>query len=148
MKTVKYLREFDTFSAIQELVARLPSHYSNKWSQSAKNVEAKSGEYTFNDLVEFVEEAAADATRPCLSHVTIISKRKEIQKDAKQEDKKFDKKRKYGSFSTYKQSEQSHGYGTVMKGEDVCPLWDKQHTLKVCDEFLKKRVKERTEFAK
>ncbi|CAB3983333.1 RNA-directed DNA polymerase from transposon X-element, partial [Paramuricea clavata] len=148
MKTVKYLREFDTFSAIQELVARLPSHYSNKWSQSAKKVEAKNGEYTFNDLVEFVQEAAADATHPVFSHEALISKRREIQKDAKQDDKKFDKKRKYGSFSTYKHSEQSHGYGTVKKGQDVCPLCDKQHKLEVCDEFLKKKVKERTEFAK
>ena len=119
MKTVKYLREFDTFSAIQELVARLPSHYSNKWSQSAKKVEAKNGEYTFNDLVEFVQKAAADATHPVFSHEALISKRREIQKDAKQDDKKFDKKRKYGSFSTYKHSEQSHGYGTVKKGQDI-----------------------------
>ena len=148
MKTVKYLREFDTFSAIQELVARLPSHYSNKWSQSAKKVEAKNGEYTFNDLVEFVQKAAADATHPVFSHEALISKRREIQKDAKQDDKKFDKKRKYGSFSTYKHSEQSHGYGTVKKGQDICPLCDKQHKLEVCDEFLKKKVKERTEFAK
>ena len=148
MKTVKYLREFDTFSAIQELVARLPSHYSNKWSQSAKKVEAKNGEYTFNDLVEFVQEAAVDATNPVFSHEALISKRREIQKDAKQNDKKFDKKRKYGSFSTYKHSEQSHGYDTVKKGQDVCPLCDKQHKLEVCDEFLKKKVKERTEFAK
>ena len=148
MKTVKYLREFDTFSAIQELVARLPSHYSNKWSQSAKKVEAKNGEYTFNDLVEFVQKAAADATHPVFSHEALISKRREIQKDAKQDDKKFDKKRKYGSFSTYKHSEQSHGYGTVKKGQDICPLCDKQHKLEVCDEFLKKKVKERAEFAK
>ena len=133
MKTVKYLREFDTFSAIQELVARVPSHYSNKWSQSAKKVEAKNGEYTFNDLVEFVQKAAADATHPVFSHEALISKRREIQKDAKQNDKKFDKKRKYGSFSTYKHSEQSHGYSTVKKGQDICPLCDKQHKLEVCE---------------
>ncbi len=148
MKTVKYLREFDTFSAIQELVARLPPHYSNKWSQSAKKVEAKNGEYTFNDLVEFVQEAAADATHPVFSHEVLISKRREIQNDGKQNDKKFDKKRKYGSFSTYKKSEQGNGNGIATKGQDVCPLCDKQHKLEVCDEFLKKKVKERTEFVK
>ena len=147
MKTVKYLREFDTFSAIQELVARLPPHYSNKWSQSAKKVKAKNGEYTFNDLVEFVQEAAADTTHPVFSHEALISKRREIQNDGKQNDKKFDK-RKYGSFSAYKKSEQGHGNGIVTKGQDVCPLCDKQHKLEVCDEFLKKKVKERTEFVK
>jgi hypothetical protein len=68
---------------------------------------------SFNDLAEFLQEAAADATHHVFSHEALISKRREIKKDAKQDDKKFDKKRKYGSFSTYKHSEQSHGYDTV-----------------------------------
>jgi hypothetical protein len=36
----------------------------------------------------------------------------------------------------------------VTKGQDVCLLCNKQHKLEVCDEFLKKKVKERAEFAK
>ena len=54
MKTVKYLEDFNTFAAIQELVARLPPYYSKKWLQSAKDIELSKGKYDFDDLVEFV----------------------------------------------------------------------------------------------
>ena len=78
MKTVKYLKEFDNFSAIRQLAARLPTYYTNKWRDAAKKVESKSGEYTFHNFVSYVQEAASDATHPVFSHEALAATRKEI----------------------------------------------------------------------
>lgn len=76
MKTVKYLKEFDNFSAIRQLAARLPTYYTNKWRDTAKKVESKSGEYTFHNFVSYVQEAASDATHPVFSHEALAATRK------------------------------------------------------------------------
>ena len=57
MRTVKYLNELDSFSAMREIAVRFPKHYVNKWRQSAKKVEQEKGRYIFEDLVEFAQEA-------------------------------------------------------------------------------------------
>lgn len=83
MKTVKYLEDFNTFYAVQDLVARLLPYYSKKWLQSAKDVELEKGRYDFNNLVEFVQRAAKDATHPVFSHEALLLKQKEILKVTK-----------------------------------------------------------------
>jgi hypothetical protein len=143
MKTVKHLKDFDTFSAIQDLVVRLPPYYSKKWLHSAKAVELGKGKYDFNDLVDFVQKAAKDATHPVFSHEVLLSKRKELLKDKKQEDKNSYHKRKFGSFNTSKYNESSGHANELM-----CPACRKPHKLENCDIFLKKSVKERSELAK
>lgn len=40
MKSVKYLKELESYSTIRELAARLPIFYGNKWRESAKKLEA------------------------------------------------------------------------------------------------------------
>ncbi|CAB4044107.1 Hypothetical predicted protein [Paramuricea clavata] len=147
MKTVKHLKDFDTFSAIQDLVVRLPPYYSKKWLQSAKAVELVKGKYDFNDLVNFVQKAAKDATHPVFSHEVLLSKRKELLKDKKQEDKNSYHKRKFGSFNTSKYNESS-GHSDKNINELMCPACRKPHKLDNCDIFLKKSVKERSELAK
>ena len=98
MKTVKYLKEFDNFSAIRELAVRLPVYYSNKWRQSAKKVEASEGEYTFKDFVDYIQEAARDATHPVFSHEALAAARREVQKESTKGDKKkYERKRSGGT---------------------------------------------------
>ena len=80
MKTVKYLKKCDNFSAIRELAVRLPVYYSNKWRQSAKKVEASEGEYTFKDFMDYIQwEAARDATYPVFSHEALGAARRDVQ---------------------------------------------------------------------
>ena len=50
------------------VAARLPTYYSNKWRESAKKVEARYGEYTFANFVEFTQESSLDANHPVFSH--------------------------------------------------------------------------------
>ncbi|CAB4024591.1 Hypothetical predicted protein [Paramuricea clavata] len=105
------------------------------------------GKYDFNDLVDFVQKAAKDATHPVFSHEVLLSKRKELLKDKKQEDKNSYHKRKFGSFNTSKYNESS-GHSDKNINELMCPACRKPHKLENCDIFLKKSVKERSELAK
>ena len=57
MKSVKYLEDFNTFSAIQDLVARLPSYCSTKRLKSARDIEDMNGRYDFNELVDVAIQA-------------------------------------------------------------------------------------------
>jgi hypothetical protein len=141
MKTVKHLKDFATFSAIQDLVVRLPPYYSKKWLQNAKAVELGKGKYDFNNLVDFVQKAAKDATHPVFPHEVLLSKRKELLKDKKQEDKNSYHKRKFGSFNTSKYNESS-GHRDKNTNELMCPACRKPHKLENCDIFIKKSVKE------
>ena len=88
MKTVKYLKEFDNFSAIRQLAARLPTFYTNKWRDTAKKVESKSGEYTLHDFVGYVQEAASDATHHVFSHEALAATRKEIKQGGNKDSKR------------------------------------------------------------
>ena len=88
MRTVKYLKEFDNFSAIRELAARLPTYYTNKWRDNAKRTDSKQGDYTFHDFVSYVQEAASDATHPVFSHEALAATRKEIQQGVKTKPKR------------------------------------------------------------
>ena len=82
MRTVKYLKEFDNFSAIRELAARLPIFYGNKWRGRAKKTEAKQGEYTFDNFVDFAQESASDANHPVFSHEALAATRRELQRES------------------------------------------------------------------
>ena len=64
MKSVKYLKELESYSTIQELAARLPIFCGSKWRESTKKLEAKCGEYPFTNFVEFTQEASLNANRP------------------------------------------------------------------------------------
>ena len=79
MKSVKYLKELESYSTIRELAARLPTFYGNRWRESAKKLEAKCGEYSFTNFVEFTQEASLDANHPVFSHDALTSTRKELE---------------------------------------------------------------------
>lgn len=81
MKSVKYLKELESYSTIRELAARLPTHYSNKWRENAKKVEARYGEYTFSNFVEFTQELSLDANHPVFSHDALTSTRKKLERE-------------------------------------------------------------------
>lgn len=81
MKSVKYLKELESYSTIRELAARLPTFYGNKWRESAKKLEARCGEYSFANFVEFTQEASLDANHPVFSHDALTSTRKELEKE-------------------------------------------------------------------
>ena len=84
MRTVKYLNELDSFSAMREIAARFPANYVNKWRQSAKKVEQEKGRYIFEDLVEFAQEASGDANHPVFSFDALSSITKGLEKDTSQ----------------------------------------------------------------
>ena len=88
MKTVKYVKEFDNFLAIRQLAACLPAYYTNKWRDTAKKVESKSGKYTFHDFVGYVQEPASDAMHPVFSHEALAATRKEIKQGGNKDSKR------------------------------------------------------------
>ena len=114
MKSVKYLKELESYSTIRELAARLPTYYSNKWRASAKKVEARCGEYSFANFVEFTQEASLDANHPVFSHDALTSTRKELEKErnppierVRRSSDRRDKKRRHGNTLSTMGSETS-----------------------------------------
>lgn len=97
--------------------------------------------------MDFVQRAAKDATHPVFSREALLSKRKEILKDKKPEERKADPRRKFGSFNTSKYSEQPENNNKNPR-VDTCLVCDKPHKLENCEMFLKRSVKERSELAK
>ena len=154
MKTVKYLKEFDNFSAIRQLAARLPTYYTNKWRDTAKKVESKSGEYTFHDFVGYVQEAASDATDPVFSHEALAATRKEIKqggnKDSKRPltERKRDSNIRVGSTFATRTGNEERVESKSSPNKVKCFLCHKPHELEHCEEFLKKSVTERKEYAR
>ena len=154
MKTVKYLKEFDNFSAIRQLAARLPTYYTNKWRDTAKKVESKSGEYTFHDFVGYVQEAASDATHPVFSHEALAATRKEIKqggnKDSKRPltERKRDSNIRVGSTFATRTGNEERVESKPSPNKVKCFLCHKPHELEHCEEFLKKSVTERKEYAR
>lgn len=146
MKSVKYLKELESYSTIRELAARLPTYYSNKWRESAKKVEARYGEYTFANFVEFTQESSLDANHPVFSHDALTSTRKELERErnpsadkAKWSSERKDKKRGRGT-THFNQSDESS-----CKDPSLCTLCEGKHGLATCKNFLEKTVKERVE---
>ena len=79
MKSVKYLKELESFSTIRAFAARLPTYYGNKWRESATKLEAKCCEYSFADFVEFTQDASLNAGHPVFSHDALTSTRRELE---------------------------------------------------------------------
>ena len=147
MKSVKYLKELESYSTMRELAARLPTYYSNKWKESAKKVEAKYGEYTFGNFVEFTQEASIDANHPVFSHDALISTRKELERERTASNDKTrwipergDKKRRRGT-TLFNQGDES----SCKDPTDIimCLLCKGKHSLITCKDFLERSVKER-----
>ena len=153
MKTVKYLNEFSTFSAVRELAARLPTFYSNKWRESAKRIEMKNGEYTFSDFVDFSQDAARDANHPVFSYEALSATRKELEgqdnRGTKQGISRPDRKRYRGTAlrTAATGNYDAHVDNTSSK-EASCLLCNESHYLERCKTFLSKSVKDRVEFCK
>ena len=154
MKTVKYLKEFENYSAIRELAARLPTYYTNKWRDHAKKVDCKQGEYTFRDFVDYVQEAASDANHPVYSHEALAATRKEIQKgvitNAKRPPSWTKKESDVSLGTTFAVSTGSDETteNRPLSNGNKCFLCFKPHELEHCPEFLKKPVAERKAFAR
>lgn len=149
MKSVKYLKELESYSTIRELAARLPTFYGNKWRESAKKLEAKCGEYSFANFVEFTQEASLDANHPVFSHDALNLARKELEKDksppggsVKRSPERRDKKKRHGiSLNTT-------GSESLCKDPpeaSSCVLCKGKHGLATCKNFLATPFKERLE---
>ena len=143
MRTVKYLKEFDNFSAIRELAARLPIFYGNKWRGRAKKTEAKQGEYTFDNCVDFAQESASDANHPVFSHEALAATRRELQRESSKDDTQTSKPQRRRPRGT------SFAANTASNGEEregnrpqpdkaSCFMCDEPHNLEDCKEQLKK----------
>jgi hypothetical protein len=76
-----------------------------------------------------VQKAAKDATHPMISHEVLLSKRKELLKDKKQEDKNNYQKTKFDSFKTSKYNESSGLESDKNTNELMCPACRKPHKL-------------------
>ena len=147
MKSVKYLKELESYSTIRELAARLPTYYSNKWRESAKKVEARYGEYTFANFVEFTQEASLDANHPVFSHDALTSTRKELEKERSPSTDKMrwspekrEKKRRHGT-TLFNQGDEASCKD--LTDTSLCLLCKGKHSLITCKDFLEKSVKER-----
>ena len=149
MKSVKYLKELESYSTIRELAARLPTYYSNKWRESAKRVESKYGEYSFTNFVEFTQEASLDANHPVFSHDALTSTRKELEKERnppidkmKRNPARNDNKRRHGITLATMGSESSC---KAPIDASSCVLCKGKHSLGTCKSFLEKSLKEKLE---
>ena len=149
MKSVKYLKELESYSTIQELAARLPIFYGNKWRESAKKLEARCGEYSFANFVEFTQEASLDANHPVFSHDALTSTRKELENERKPS---VDKMRRNPER---KERKNRHGISLITTGSEpscknpldasLCVLCKGEYGLSTCKNFLEKPLKERLE---
>ena len=154
MKTVKYLKEFDNFSAIRQLAVRLPTYCTNKWRDAAKKVEGKSGEYTFHNFVSYVQGAASEATHPVFSQEALAATRKEINhggnKDNKRpiSERKRDSNIRVGSTFATNTGNEARVENKPSPNKVKCFLCHKPHELEHCEEFLKKSVTERKVYAR
>ena len=152
MKSIKYLEELESYSTIRELAARLPTHYSNKWRENAKKVEARYCEYTFANFVEFTQESSLDANHPVFLHDALTSTRKELERErnhsadkAKWNCERKDKKRGRGTTHFNLLDESSH---EDPEDASFCPLCKGRHSLVTCKNFLEKTVKERQDLCR
>ena len=156
MKTVGYLRELNSLTFIRQLATRLPAYYCNKWRVSAKRIEDEMGEYTFNDLVEFVQNAASDATHPVFSLESLSATRRELETGkersgyfAMRNTQRNEAKRSQGStFATSVSSQDTTREKLDNSYVRKCPLCDKPHELEQCKTFLGKTPHERVEVCK
>ena len=155
MRTVKYLNELDSFSAMREIAARFPARYVNKWRQSAKKVEKEKGRYTFEDLVEFAQEASADANHPVFSFDALSSIRKGLEKDTshkpstKQIHPNPDRRRARSvALATNSNDARKPNPSQSAPEERKCALCAGSHDLERCNEFLQKSVDEREHVCK
>lgn len=151
MKSVKYLKELESYFTIRELAARLPTHYSNKWRENAKKVEARYREYTFANFVEFTQESFLNANHTVFSHDALTSTRKELERErnhsadkAKWNSERKDMKRGRGTTHFNLSDESSH---EDPKDASFCPLCKGRHSLVTCKNFLEKTVKKDKTFA-
>lgn len=151
MKSVKYLKELESYFTIRELAARLPTHYSNKWRENAKKVEARYREYTFANFVEFTQESFLNANHTVFSHDALTSTRKELERErnhsadkAKWNSERKDMKRGRGTTHFNLSDESSH---EDPEDASFCPLCQGRHSLVTCKNFLEKTVKKDKTFA-
>ena len=149
MKSVKYLKELESYSTIWELAARLPIFYGNKWRESAKKKEAKCGEYSFANFVDFTQEASLDANHPVFSHDALTSTRKELEKERnlpadrmRRTPERKDRKKQHGISLTTTGSESSCKHPPDASS---CMLCKGKHGLAACKNFTEKPFKERLE---
>ena len=149
MKSVKYLKELESYSTIRELAARLPIFYGNKWRESAKKLEARCGEYSFANFVEFTQQASLDANLSVFSHDALTSTRKELENERKPS---VDKMRRNPER---KERKNRHGISLITTGSEpscknpldasLCVLCKGEYGLSTCKNFLEKPLKERLE---
>ena len=148
MKSMKYLKELESYSTIRELAAHLPTFYGNKWRENAKKLEAKC-EHSFANFAEFTQEASLDANHPVFSHDALTSTRKELEKERKppvdkmrQSPEGKDKKKRHGTSLT------TTGFESPCKDPpdaSLCVLCTGKHSLAKCKNFSEKPFKERLE---
>ena len=155
MRTFKYLNELDSFSAMREIAARFSMHYVNKWRQSAQKVEQEKGRYIFEDLVEFAQEASADANHPVFSFDALSSIRKGLEKDTSQKPSTKqihpnpDRRRaRSEALATNSNDARKPNRSQSAPEERKCSLCAGSHDLERCNEFLQKSVDEREHVCK
>lgn len=149
MRTVKCLWGIESHSMIQQLAVRLLTYYSNKWRESAKKKEERCGKYSFENFVEFIQEASLDANHPVFSHDALNSTRRGLDKErsspaerAKWSPKRRDKKRRYGLSSAF--SIVANEFPPkAPKNTSSCALCKGRHILATSKAFLEKPFKGR-----
>ena len=128
----------------------------NTWRKSAKEVETRNGEYTFDDFVEFVQDASRDANHPVFSYEALSVARRGLENnrgaDSKQKgNMKIEKKRNRGTTFKVVGQRDDQEKKTGKSGNtdpNACPVCSDTHLLEHCKEFLSKSPKERVAFCK
>ncbi|PFX16140.1 hypothetical protein AWC38_SpisGene19605 [Stylophora pistillata] len=136
-----------------QLATRLLPFYCNRWRESAKRIEGQRIDYTFNDLVEYVQSAASDATPPVFSLESLTATKGELEKDrtknthfARRNTTKYENKFQQGTtFVTLAASCESEEERKSTSTGRTCPLCNESDELEHCKVFLEKTPKERVE---
>ena len=117
-------------------------------------MESKSGKYIFHNFVSYVQEVVSDATQPVFSHKALAATRKEIQQGGNKDNKRPISERKrhsnirVGSTFAINTRNEERVENKPPPNKVKCFLCHEPHELEHCEEFLKKSVTERKEYAR
>lgn len=128
LKTMGHLGDLENPLSMQTIWKKLPQYLQDRWSRENYRKRKSKTKVGLLELVDFVNEAAEEATDPIFSRVTLDYHR---TKDSKQNS--VENKRNANSNATHQ---------SVAKS-GKCPCCDGNHYITKCPSFKTMRIKDR-----